>query len=73
MVLDGNSKVGAAKVYATEIEMAQALEIERLKTYLENIFHSSKGGTSGYSKMRAYTMEALGIKFDSKTRKYSTL
>ena len=31
MILDGNSKVGSAKVYATQKEMNQHFEIEELK------------------------------------------
>ena len=35
MILDGNSKVGSAKVYATQKEMDQEKQIEKLKADLK--------------------------------------
>lgn len=35
MILDGNSRVGEAKFYATPLEMKQAKEMEKLKTELK--------------------------------------
>ena len=35
MILDGNSKVGSAKVYATQKEMDQEKQIEKLKSDLK--------------------------------------
>lgn len=37
MILDGNSRPGQGKVYATPLEMKQAKEIEQLKQTLNNV------------------------------------
>lgn len=39
MVLDGNAKVGQAKVYQTQLEFQQAKEIELLKDMITDGYH----------------------------------
>lgn len=68
MIVNGNDRVGEARVYNSQLEVTQAAEIERLQSYIEKIFEASKTGTA--SKMRNLVMECLGVRYERSSRKY---